>query len=312
MIRRIVRPSSRAIRTGAWALVAAGVAAPLLRRRLRIPPPAITATAIAAPFALCVAVRRSPARDVGTALLQMWGYIAHYEMPNDDPEALRRRVRIDYPVRLDRLIGLGTLPGLRSQRRFSAPGRIGPLEKVLVWAHWLWFFFPHGTVAYLLARRREQFPRGATLIYAVFDIGVIAYWIVPTAPPWYAAQQQRADPDLRRMMVEHGEAFWKQRWEPMYGFLGGNPLAAMPSLHFATSVMAAHVLSGAGRVQGVLGWAYAGTLGFALVHLGEHYVTDLIAGLALAEGIRAAAPHAAPLAQRVSRTVQVLEARAHA
>lgn len=312
MIRRIVRPSSRAIRTGAWALVAAGVAAPLLRRRLRIPPPAITVTAVAAPFALCVAARRSPARDVGTALLQMWGYIAHYEMPNDDPEALRRRVRVDYPVRLDRIIGLGTLPGLRSQRRFSSPGRIGPLEKVLVWAHWLWFFFPHGTVAYLLAFRREQFPRGATLIYSVFDIGVIAYWVIPTAPPWYAAQQRRADPDLRRMMVEHGEAFWKERWEPMYGFLGGNPLAAMPSLHFATSVMAAHVLSGAGRVQGVLGWAYAGTLGFALVHLGEHYVTDLIAGLALAEGVRAGAPRAAPLARRVSRAVQVLEARAHA
>src|SRR3954465_4977172 len=79
------------MRTGAWALVAAGVAVPLLRRRLRIPPPVVTATAVAAPFAMCVAVRRSRARDVATLVLQMWGYIAHYEMPNDDPEALQRR-----------------------------------------------------------------------------------------------------------------------------------------------------------------------------------------------------------------------------
>ena len=49
--------------------MATGVAAPLLRRRLRIPPPAITATSVAAPVALCVAARRSPARDVATALL---------------------------------------------------------------------------------------------------------------------------------------------------------------------------------------------------------------------------------------------------
>src|SRR4051812_24244019 len=122
------------MRTGAWALVAAGVAVPLLRRRLRIPPPVVTVTAVAAPFAMCVAVRRSRSRDVGTALLQMWGYIAHYEMPNDDPERLQRRVRIDYPVRIDKALGLGTMPGVRLQRAFSRPGQITLFDKVLVWA----------------------------------------------------------------------------------------------------------------------------------------------------------------------------------
>ena len=81
------------------------------------------------------------------------------------------------------------------------------------------------------------------------------------------------------MMVEYGEQFWKQGWAPLYGVLGGNPLAAMPSLHFATSVTAAHVLSDTGRVAGALGWTYAATLGLALVYLGEHYVVDLLAGL---------------------------------
>ena len=54
-------------------------------------------------------------------------------------------------------------------------------------------------------------------------------------------------PELRRMMVEYGEEFWGSGWGPLYGFLGGNPLAAMPSLHFATSVMAAHQLAETGR-----------------------------------------------------------------
>jgi membrane-associated phospholipid phosphatase len=297
---------------GAWTLVAAGVGVPLLRKRRRIPKPVVTATAIAAPFALCVAAPRTRARDVGTILLQMWGYIAHYEMPNDDPEALARRVRIDYPVRIDRMIGLGTLPGLRLQRALARPEQIGRRDAALVWTHWLWFLVPHGTVSYFLAFRRDEFERAATLMYAVFDLGVIAYWVIPTAPPWYAARQHRSDPDLRRMMVEHGERFWKTRWGPLYGFLGGNPLAAMPSLHFATSVMAAHVLAEAGPVQGALGWSYALTLGFALVYLGEHYVADLLAGLALTEGVRRAAPHAAPLLTRVSRAVAQLEARAHA
>ena len=77
------------------------------------------------------------------------------------------------------------------------------------------------------------------------------------------------------MMVEYGEQFWKQGWAPLYSVLGGNPLAAMPSLHFATSVTAAHVLTDTGRVAGALGWTYAATLGLALVYLGEHYVVDL-------------------------------------
>jgi membrane-associated phospholipid phosphatase len=306
---------STAIRAAAWGIVAVGVAAPLGRRRLRLPPPVVTATAAAAPFALCVAVPRSRLRDAAAVCLQMWAYVATYEMPNDDPEALRARVRVRYPVAVDRAIGLGELPGVRLQRALARPGMIGRADQVLVWCHWLWFAVPHGTVAYLLLRRREQFPAGAARMYAVFDIGVIGYWALPTAPPWYAAQQGElgsGEPAMRRMMVEHGEAFWKSAWSPLYDVLGGNPLAAMPSLHFATSVMAAHLLTEAGPLQGALGWTYAVTLGFALVYLGEHYVVDLLAGLALTEGVRLAAPRAAPAARRVSAIVQALEARARA
>ena len=189
-------------------------------------------------------------------------------------------------------------------------------DQALVWVHWVWFFVPHGTVAYLIARHRDRFPAGAARIYGVFDLGVIVYWLLPTAPPWYAAKHGRivgaeGEAAMRRIMVEHGEAFWKERWQPLYSFLGGNPLAAMPSLHFATSLMAARVLAEVGPVQGAVGWTYALTLGFALVYLGEHYVIDLLAGATLAEGVRRAAPAIAPAARALSRGVQRLEAAAH-
>jgi membrane-associated phospholipid phosphatase len=86
----------------------------------------------------------------------------------------------------------------------------------------------------------------------------------------------------------------------------------MPSLHFATSLMAAHLLREAGPVPGAVGWTYAITLGFALVYLGEHYVIDLIAGAALTESIRAAAPRAAPAARALGSTLQRLERAARA
>jgi hypothetical protein len=287
---------STAIRLVACTALAAGLAAPLARRRLRLPPPVVTATAATAPFALCVLVPRSRKRDVAVLCLQMWAYVATYQMPNDDPIELERRVRIDYPVNVDKLIG--------------------GVERTLIWSHWIWFLVPHGTAAFLLLRHRDQFPRGAALLYATFDLGLIGYWAVPTAPPWYAAARGRMDdgrtPELRRMMYEYGEQFWKSNWGPLYGFLGGNPLAAMPSLHFATSVQAAHVLSETGAVAGAVGWAYASTLGVALVYLGEHYVVDLAVGLALTQLVRKGAPLAAPLFRVVATGVQRLEAGARA
>jgi membrane-associated phospholipid phosphatase len=84
----------------------------------------------------------------------------------------------------------------------------------------------------------------------------------------------------------------------------------LPSLHFATSVTAAHVLTDSGPVAGTLAWAYAATLGVALVYLGEHYVVDLAAGLALAEAVRRGTPAATPAARALSRAMRALEARA--
>jgi hypothetical protein len=305
---------SSLIRAAAGTALALGVAAPLVRRRLKLPPPVVLATAATAPVALCVLFPRSRARDLGACVLQMWAYFAGYEMPHDDPEALERRVRVRYPVRVDTAVGLGTTPTVRLQRAFSHPGRFNRVEKVLVWSHWLWFLVPHGTVTWLRVRHPERFPSGAARMYATFDLGLIGYWGVPTAPPWYAAAQGLMEdgktPELRRMMVEYGEEFWKSGWSPLYGFLGGNPLAAMPSLHFATSVMAARLLSETGRLPGALGWSYAATLGLALVYLGEHYVVDLACGFALTEVVRRGARHGLPAAHALSAAVQRLEVQA--
>jgi membrane-associated phospholipid phosphatase len=298
----------------AWTLVAAGIAAPVVRRRLRLHPAAVLGASAAAPLALCVVVPRSRARDVALVALNMWGYLAAYKMPHDDPRRLAARVHIDYPIAIDRVLGFGATPTQRLQQAFAAPDSINRFERVLAWCHWMWFFVPHASVAYVLVRDPDRVPSAAARMYAVFDIGAVFYWAIPTAPPWWAAERGRMEDQdaarVRRMMIEYGEEFWGDRWEALYDVLGGNPLAAMPSLHFATSLMAAHLLSEVGPVAGAVGWGYAGLLGLALVYLGEHYAIDLIAGAALAEGVRAGAPRVAPVTRRLSSLLQAVEARA--
>ena len=298
--------SSRALRSLAWGAVVVGVAAPLARHRLCLKPQTVTALSFQAPIALALATPRTRLRDAGIYALQMWAYYAHYDMPDDDPDALLARTRVDYPIRVDRMIGCGETPTTRLQRALSTPGEVRRHDLALAMVHWAWFAIPHGTCAYLLLRHPERFPRGAALTAATFDLGLVVYWAVPTAPPWYAAETGRMEP-VRRLMVEAGEKFWKRMWEPLYDGLEGNPFAAMPSLHFGTSVTAARVLGDVGRGPGALGWAYALTLGFGLVYLGEHYVTDLLAGYALSELVRRGAPVATPFVMRAARTIQRLE-----
>jgi membrane-associated phospholipid phosphatase len=307
------------MRATAWGIVAIGVAAPLVRKRVNAPPLVVQAVAYAAPLGLCVAVRRSRKRDAAVCALQMWAYVAAYKFPHDDPDAQERRVRIRYPIVIDRALGLGALPSLRLQQALSRSGPDGPswraLDRVLVWAHWSWFMVPHGSIAYLLVRHPARFPRAAVMTYATFNLGASIYWLLPTAPPWWPAAAEAGSLEggavVRRMMVEYGEDFWKDRWGSLYSVFGGNPLAAMPSLHLATSLMAALLLAEIGPIAGGLGFAYTATLGFALVYLGEHYVVDLLGGAALTLAMRRWGPAAGPMIDRFARAVAALEARAH-
>jgi membrane-associated phospholipid phosphatase len=309
---------AQAIKTVAWGMVLAGATAPLLRKRLPVRPVVAQTVAFGAPLGAAVAMRRSHRRDVAVCALQMWAYLAAYKTPHDDPSSQQARVLVDYPIVIDRALGLGELPTVRLQRAFAKEQwRAG--DRLLVWAHWLWFAVPHGSLLYILLRHPRRFDRAAVMTYAVFDLGAIFYWIVPTAPPWYAASIAERSGELdhhrqivvRRMMVEYGEFFWKDGWGPLYSVLGGNPLAAMPSLHFATSMMAALLLAETGPLAGAFGWAYTATLGVALVYLGEHYAVDLLAGAALTKAIRRLGPRAGPAVACLGRSVASIEALAH-
>jgi membrane-associated phospholipid phosphatase len=162
-------------------------------------------------------------------------------------------------------------------------------------------------LAWILVRHPERFPRAARQMAAVFDAGALGYWALPTAPPWWASEQGLTKEPMRRIMVEVGEPLWGRYWGALYKALGGNPWAAMPSLHFATSVAAATSLAEASPEEGAIGWGYALTLGFGLVYLGEHYVTDLLAGAGLVVAVRRADPVFAPSVGAVSSVIQRLE-----
>ena len=309
-MKRRTRPSSTlrlAVRAGAATAIGAAFAVPLVRKKARIPAPVTIAACAAGPLGVAVLAPRSKKRDVAMFAVQMWGFIMVHELPFDDPEGLRARLRSRYPIVTDRVLGAGALPNARLQRGLARVPGVRVLNRVLTWAHWLWFFEPYVALATIMLRHNKRFPAAARQMAAVFDVGCAVYFALPTAPPWWAAEQELTGEPVRRIMVEVGEETWKGAWPKMYDALGGNPWAAMPSLHFATSVAAAASLADTGRTAGAVGWAYALTLGFALVYLGEHYVTDLAAGAGLVAVAQRGESLGEPAVLAVNRGLQRLE-----
>ena len=190
------------------------------------------------PAGLAVLYPRSHKRDVALFALQMWAFTMVHELPYDDPDRAPRAA--SRPATRSSPTARSASAGCRTPAFSAALARlpgVGALNRFLTWVHWLWFLEPYAALVYILLRHPERFPRAARRLAAVFDVGCAVYFAVPTAPPWWASEQGLTGEEVRRIMVEVGEETWRSAWPAMYGALGGNPWAAMPSLHFATSAV---------------------------------------------------------------------------
>ena len=113
-----------------------------------------------------------------------------------------------------------------------------------------------------------------------FYTGLLASFLVPTAPPWLAAQHG----DIASVHRIFQDMVGSGAHSSAGSAVGQNDVAAMPSLHMAITVVIALFAWRCDRRLGVLGAVYAASMGFALVYLGEHYVVDVLAGIVFAAG----------------------------
>ncbi len=87
----------------------------------------------------------------------------------------------------------------------------------------------------------------------------------------------------------------------------GNPWGSMPSDALPSIAITARSLSEMSRTLGAATWALTALDGLVLVYLGEHYVTDLIAGLVLVELVWRGEPLALPLVRTGTAALRTLE-----
>jgi membrane-associated phospholipid phosphatase len=306
---RAVNRALRSDRLGRAPVAVAAAAVPVAvgliaaRKRIGMHPALTLVLGCAPPLGLAIAVPRGRRRYAAVAAGYMHLFKLGWELPYDHPDELRRRLWIDQPIRFDTVVGLGVPPGLRLQRALRRSGEVTLLDKAVTVVYGSWFL-PHVLLIYLTARHEEFVPRAGARLAAAYHLTCPFYFFAPEAPPWWASEKAgRMGGEIERVARLVACDVLK-RPPPKEGGVPGNPWGAMPSDHISSAAITAMGLSEVGPLYGALGWTYVAAAAFAIVYLGEHYVADIVVGLAIAEAVRRAEPLAAPFVRAVARAVE--------
>ena len=201
------------------------------------------------------------------------------------------------PAALERaVLGVNAAPWLQAH----LGGLNGPewWQVPLIAEYLAHFLAPLLAGAYLWWRHRERFGGFVAAYMVVMATGFAIYIVFPEMPPWLAAQHGIVAPVQRDVVsaLNHLGAMG-------HVYAGADPFpdGAMPSLHVAVPTVIA--LSLLARARGRVRWLwllYPLTAGFAVVDLGEHYVADVVVGLAVGVAAWAVVEAAPALAARLS------------
>ena len=152
------------------------------------------------------------------------------------------------------------------------------------WAVYMSYFL----ATYLLAAglwlfARERFRPFVAAVCALAAMGFATYALFPAAPPWLAGRTGELDHVTRSVGAVSAELPWFD-FGALFdrGSAYANPVAAVPSLHAAYTLLVALVLWRFTRRARPLLVLYPLAMAFALVYTAEHYVSDILLGFAYA------------------------------
>ena len=138
------------------------------------------------------------------------------------------------------------------------------------WTYWNSEFTVIGlTLLWVYLRRHDGFRRFRNTILLANVIGLVGFWVMPTAPPWMFPDKGFVDG------VNHSNALLQSL---------GNSYAAMPSLHAADALIVGWFLVATSRtIWAKALWAlWPLWVWFCVVATANHYLLDVLAGIGVA------------------------------
>ena len=182
-----------------------------------------------------------------------------------------------YVIKIDRFL-FSEVPSVLLQKWLLNPNDLSWLEKVSTVIHGSHFiaFLLVGFLIWL--NRPNTFRLYKTSFYLLMILGLFFYLVVPTTPPWLASNQFNRIPPLNHFNV----VLFNMVIPDICNGFDINPVAAMPSLHSAFPILCSVLLWSIFRWKAFPFYLYSLTVLFTIIYTGDHYVTDVLAGLILA------------------------------
>jgi hypothetical protein len=177
----------------------------------------------------------------------------------------------------DRVLGLGRTPTARLQG-WLFDGHLRWHDHALIFLHSLHFAVPLGVLFAVWLAYRPLFVQGAAALLATSFAAAIGFLVFPAAPPWLAVRAGLLHGVVRIRTLDGVQ----EAQGTLQKLFDDNPVAAVPSLHAAYSLLVVLIVRRIWPRLTPLAIAYAVAMQFCVVYLGEHYVADLIVGDALA------------------------------
>jgi PAP2 superfamily protein len=274
----------RLIIVGLWLTAAVAV---VVTRGIPVDRPQVLAW-IVGTLALATVVSGGQLRRVLLDWLPLVGLLLAYDLTRGAADTLGMPVQVRSIASLESALFWGHVPTVWLQERLYGDRQTAawwelPISLVYM-SH---FVAVYAIGAWCWTRGRERWWFWLRRFGGVTASGLVAFVLMPAAPPWLASSLQRIGPVERTTVRGLSVAGLDVAGRLLdTGQSSVNLVAAMPSLHAAHAALVVALLwPGRGRAARIGLLAYPLAMGFVLVLTGEHYVVDVLAGFALTAAV---------------------------
>ncbi|MFI5205332.1 MAG: phosphatase PAP2 family protein [Candidatus Paceibacterales bacterium] len=183
------------------------------------------------------------------------------------------------PINVTKFFFNGHIPTIELQNKFYTPGILHWYDYAAAFLYLIHFAVPLLFAFYLWNINKKYFREYMLALVILSYAGFLSYILYPTAPPWLAAKMGFLPPITKILDVVLQNFPQRINLPTIYGFIGPNLVAAIPSMHAAYTFLTFLFSVRFFKLKGFIFFPYVLSMWLTIVYLGEHYFIDIVVGV---------------------------------